>query len=284
MTEQEQLKKSIDNIVEKILETDKPTDQKIAKAGSEFPTKDGEISSGSPEGVSANGGKDRIKNDSPMTEEEKLMEEKKKKEAEAKKSEEEKADADKVSKAKDCDDDKDEDDKDKKKDEMKKKKMKKSLEALSEHLDDEELELIKAWREQPAEAATEQTETVAKSTTAAPEADKGEDLKKALSELIAPLQKAMEDKDSLIKSLGEKIEKMASQPAYDRRSISSLEALEKSGEQSQTISKSNVTDKLLALQLAGKGVNSHHIAEFEATGNISDPAVKAMVFKELKLN
>lgn len=281
MTEQEQLKKSIDSVVEKILATDKPTDQKIEKAA-EFPTKDGELSSGSPEGLSANGGKDRIKNDSPLSEEEKMMGEKKKKEAEAKKAQED-AEAEKVEKAKmkkddDCDDDKDKDDK-KKPPFMK--KMKKSIEELSEHLDEDEIELIKAWREQPAEQAT--AEDVKKSMTAEPE-DKTEQLKKALTEIVAPLQKAIEDKDTLIKSLGEKIEKMASQPAYDRRSISSLETLEKSGEQSQTINKSQVTEKLLALQLAGKGVNSHHIAEFEATGNISDPSVKAMVFKELKLN
>lgn len=272
MTEQEKLQKSIDNVVEKILGTEtQPTDQNVEKA--------------MPSSLPANGGEDRIRSGSPLTEEQKLMEEKKKKEDEAKKAAEEAAASENtVAKAEDCDED-DKDDKD----EMKKKhmKMKKSLEELSAHLDEEELELIKAWREE-----SDKEETVAKSATVQEEPKqepKQEDLAKSLAkvveEQIAPLKKALDEKDTLIKNMSDKIEKMASQPAYDRRSISNLETLEKSGaEASQTISKSTVTEKLLQLQLAGKGVNSHHIAEFEATGNISDPAVKAMVFKELKLN
>lgn len=267
MSEQN-IKDAVQKTVEEILKTQK-TEQ---------------VEKSMPESNPANGGKDEIKSGSPMSEEQKAAEEKKKKEEEEAK----KAQASEASVAKsddkdaddkeEKDDDKDEDDKDK---EMKK-KMKKSIEELASHLDAEELELIKAWREE-----SQKEETVTKSETAPKAEESNEDLKKsitkALEDTVAPLRKALEDKDALIKGLSDKIEKMASQPAYDRRSISSLETLEKSTEGTQEISKSQVLDKMLELQLAGKGVNSRHIAEFEATRNISDPNIKELVFKELKL-
>lgn len=265
INKQDEIKKSIDNVVDQILNIEKSM----------------------PISLDANGGQDKICSGTPLQTEAEL---KAAKEDEAKKAKE-KSDEESVAKAKEDkkedDEDEDEEDdekknskKDSKKDDKKLAFMKKSVEELASVLDEEELELIKAWREQPAE------EEIAKSKTAESEiSDKSEDLKKALADIVAPIQKAMSEKDDLIKSLGDKIEKMASQPAYDRRSISTLEALEKSGSQeSQTISKKQVTDKMLELQIAGKGVTSHHIGEFEATGNISDAMVKSLVFKELKLN
>lgn len=246
-----------------------------------------------PESSAANGGKDEIQSGSPMSEEQKAAEEKKKKEAEEKgepkeseEKEEKESAVEKAEKADDKDDSKGKEkegsEADEEEDEKEKKsKMKKSIDELSAHLDSEELELIKAWREE-----SQKEEVVAKSE-AAPKAEPTEDLQKsiakALEASIEPLRKALSDKDSLIKGLSDKIEKMASQPAYDRRSISSLETLEKSTEGTQEISKSQVLDKMLELQLAGKGVNSRHVAEFESTRNISDPHIKELVFKELKL-
>lgn len=266
---QDEIKKSIDSVVDQILSNEK-TEKSM------------------PTSLDANGGQDKIRSGTPLMSEEELKAKKEKEDKEkAEKAQAEAANADPVAKAQKEKEDKEKEDKEKKdKDDKKPAFMKKSVEELASLLDEEELELIKAWREQPAE-----TENLGKSQTAAaqeaPAADRGEDLKKALGELLAPLQKAINEKDDLIKAMGEKIEKMASQPAYDRRSISTLETLEKSGntgDSSAPISKKQVTDKMLDMQVAGKGVTSHHISEFEATGNISDPIVKSLVFKELKLN
>lgn len=260
--------------------------------------KNEEVAKSMPTSSAANGGKDEIKSGSPHNE--KQSDEAKKKDDEAKKAaasddddkdeddkkKKEEAEKAKMKKSDDNDadnkkkkDDKDEDDK------AKKSNMKKSIEELAAVLDEEELELIKAWREDAAKPAEEITKT-----TTAPNAteEKGETLAKSLAKVVAdqiePLTKAMKEKDDLIKGMQEKIEKMASQPAYDRRSISTLETLEKSGANNQEISKSQVLDKMLELQVAGRGVTSHHIAEFESTKNISDPVVRNMVFKELKIN
>lgn len=184
--------------------------------------------------------------------------------------------------------DEEEDEEDEKEEKSKKSKMKKSIEELAAlGLDEDELELIKAWREE-----SEKTEEpVAKSAEApAPVEQKPamteEVLKKAIADSTADLRKAIDEKDTLIKSLSEKVEKLASQPAYDRRSVSNLEVIEKSNDApaSNEIKKSQVLDTMLALQAGGKGITSHHIAEFEATGNISDTRVKRIVFQELKLN
>ena len=288
MAEQD-IKKSIEKLVDEIIKTE-ASDATVQK--SDFPVGDGEISSGSPTSVSANGGKDKIKSESPDSKEQKPEEAKKAESCDDDKDEDDKKKKDKmkksdeVAKAEDKKDDKKDDDKDEDKDDKKKKPafMKKSVEELSAHLDEEELELIKAWREE----ATKEEEVVAKSVPAQTQEQKGEELTKSLTKVvesaIEPLKKALAEKDEMIKGMNEKIQKMASQPAYDRRSISNLETLEKSGAQTQEISKSQIVEKLLELQLAGKGVSSHHIAEFEATRNISDPHVKAMVFKELKIN
>src|SRR5690606_16711130 len=201
-----------------------------------------------PSSTPANGGEDKIKSGSPLTEEQKAEEAKKAREAEEKA----KADADAVAKAKEKeDDDKDEDDKDEKA------KMKKSLAELADILDEDELELVKTWREEcEKEAIAKSQEASAPAPVAQPTmAEITEVLKKAVAESTADLKKAMDEKDTLIKSLNDKIEKMASQPAYDRRSISTLETLEKSGgSAAQDITKSQVLDKMLELQAAGKGV------------------------------
>jgi hypothetical protein len=250
-----------------------------------------------PNSTPANGGEDKIRSGSPYNEEEAAMDKKKKDEAKkAADSEDDKKDdkkdedkeeeakkakmkkSEEVVKAEKKDDDKDEDDKDDKKDAKKKPAfMKKSIEELSSHLDEEELELVKAWREQPAVE-----ETVAKSQAVESD-DLAKSLSKAVESALEPLKKSLAEKDTLIKTMNEKIEKIASQPAYDRRSISTLETLEKAGANTQEISKSQIKEKLLSLQLAGKGVTSHHVAEFEGTNNISDARIRDLVFNELKI-
>ena len=212
-----------------------------------------------PENAEANGGQDKIHSGSPMTEEQKAEEAKKAAAAEAESKEKDESKEEEQEEAKKA-----------------KKGMKKSISELADVLDEEELELIKAWREEE-----QKEEQITKAQPA--QEDLAKALTKAVTDAVAPLKKAMEDKDSLIKSLSDKVEKMASQPAYDRRSISNLETVEKSGAATQELSKSQITDKMLGMQIAGKGVTSHHIAEFEATGNISDPLVKSLVFKELKI-
>jgi hypothetical protein len=237
-----------------------------------------------------NGGNDEIKSGSPKTEEMKMSEEaeeKKKKDdmekAKAKKSEDNDADDKKkdedkkeMEKAmKKAEDEKEEDKEDDKKDEAEKakkakKSMKKSLQDLSSVLDEEELELIKAWRSEQAEE-----ENVVKS----------EDIAKAVSDItsaqVDELRKSMNAQNDLIKSMSEQIKKLSSQPAHDKRSIDTLETLAKSGTQeSATITKSQVLDVMLDLQKSGKGVTSHHVAEFEATGNISNGQIKALVMGE----
>lgn len=86
----------------------------------------------------------------------------------------------------------------------------------------------------------------------------------------------------MIKSLSVEVKKLSTQPAHGRQSVDSLETIEKSGSSEVTISKSQVLDTMLELQKAGKGINSRHIAEFEATKNLSNPQVKALVMEETK--
>lgn len=269
---EQDLKKSVDETVNQILSA-------------------GTVAKAMPESNPANGGEDHIKSGSPLTEEQKAEEAKKAQaakddEEKEKKKKDEEDEAKKAMSAKKSDD-KDADDKKKKdEDDKSKDKMKKSISELSEILDEDELDLIKTWREE-----CEKEAVVAKSTaaTSSPSQmsmnDLEQVLRKAISEQTVDLKKAIDEKETLIKGLNEKIEKLASQPAYDRRSISTLETLEKSGANaSGELTKSQVLDKMLELQAAGKGVTSHHIAEFEATRNISDPTVRGIVFRELKVN
>lgn len=166
-----------------------------------------------------------------------------------------------------------------KSEETKTEKLSKAEQELGD-ISDEEIELIKAWREEIAAEAEE----VAKAQTA-PAGPSAEDLSKAITEAVTtavePLQKKLEKAEEINKSLTEKVEKMASQPAYNKRSIQSLDTLEKSGDAPE-IQKSQVLDKMLELQMSGKGVTSTHIAEFEATGNISDPVIKNKVMEQFK--
>ncbi len=256
----QEMKQAVEQLVDKIVASETSAETVEAKAE--------DVEKAMPSSLPANGGKDEIKSGSPMSEKQEMMSDKKK--DEAKKAEKEE----------------DEDEEDEKKEKKDKMKMKKSLEELAEHLDETELELIKTWREEEAkeEVITKSEETKEDEKKEDKQEDLAKSIAKAIEDSIAPLRKALEDKDGQIKGLSEKVEKMASQPAYDRRSIASLETIEKSQAGAEEISKSQVTNKMLELQVAGKGVTSHHIAEFEATNNISDPIVKSLVFKELKLN
>lgn len=163
----------------------------------------------------------------------------------------------------------------KKEDEEEKEEMEKAnTESKKEslELDADEIELVKAWRaEKEADEAKKPYDEMQKSMTA------------ALGEVVEPLKKAIEDRDEIIKSLTDKIEKISNQPAYDKRSVDTLEPLEKGGDsQVDTISKSQVLNTMLDLQVEGKGVNAQHVAEFEATRNISDPKIKQLVMSEAK--
>lgn len=245
-----------------------------------------------------NGGKDEIKSGSPKAEEMKLSEDadsddqKKKKEDESDEKKDDKEmeksddkDADdeeekkkkekdemskKMKKAEDDKEDEEEDEKDEAKKAKKSSKMKKSIKELTDVLDEEELELIKAWRDDQAE----KEETVVKS----------EDIAKAVSEAtsgqVEDLRKALNSQNDLIKSLSDQINKLASQPAHDKRSIDTLEPLIKGGNSETTLTKALVLDVMLDLQKNGKGVNSHHVAEFESTGNISNGQIKTLVMSE----
>ena len=140
----------------------------------------------------------------------------------------------------------------------------------------EEVELVKAWRAQK----EENEEEISKSQKE--DSEKVETLQKALKEENDTLKKALTEQGDMIKSLNDKIEKLASQPAYDKRSLDRLEPVEKSANANVDLTKSQIVERMLEMQMAGKGVTSRHIAEFEATGNVSDKAVKQMVMNSFK--
>lgn len=167
-------------------------------------------------------------------------------------------------------------------------KMKKSIDELKEFgVSEDELELISAWREELNKEETPEIieESVTKSLSKQNEMVLADEIKKAISESTAELRKSLNEKDELIKSLSDKVNKLANQPAYDSKGIDTLEAIEKSETvKEEYIQKSQVLSKMLELQAAGKGVTSHHVAEFEATGNISNQKIKNLVKTELKSN
>lgn len=274
---QEEILKSLDAIIDETIGTDEVAGE--AAPAAETVTKSEESKDTNKQ---ANGGDDKIKSGSPMTEEQKAEEAKKAKEKkdkeekeakekamkeQAEKSAQEEADlkkaADKESEDKDADD-------------KKAKKMKKSLEELAAAgVDAEELELIKAWREENAEEEEVQgSADIAKSVAQAVGAQI-EELKKSFDEKLSA-------KDDMIKSLSAEVKKLSTQPAHGKQSVDSLETIEKSGASNTEISKAQVLDTMLELQKSGKGINSRHIAEFEATRNLSNPQVKALVMEETK--
>lgn len=286
MADPKDIKKSVEETVNQILATsDQPANGGTTQVVAD-PT--AAVAKAMPASSPANGGEDKIRSGSPMSEEEKAEEAKKAKEADEEKKRKEKEE-DEAKKAMADKESKEKESKEKEEKEACKSKMKKSLAELAEHLDADELELVKTWREECEKESVAKSQEASAPAAQAPAAPTMEQitevLKKAVAEGTADLKKAIDEKDTLIKGLNDKIEKMASQPAYDRRSISNLETLEKSGANaSGELTKSQVLDKMLELQAAGKGVTSHHIAEFEATRNISDPTVRGIVFRELKVN
>lgn len=255
----EELKKSVEELVEQLSKLE----QESSEAQAEEQVLEGAATSESSEEVEksmpaqpelgqepphlanldANGGDDKYKTGSPGMEEQKDPSAKAK---EAKKSEDEEEEEESL--------------------EPKAEKVEKS-EELS--LDDEEVELVKAWR------AQKQEESIEKAVPAQADSDV---LVKAFQKENDDLKKALTEQSDLIKSLSEKVEKMASAPAYDKRAISGLEPIEKSGDQESELNKSQVLDKMLQLQQDEKsGVHARHIAEFEATGNLSNPQIKQLV-------
>lgn len=186
------------------------------------------------------------------------------------------------------DDKEDEDSKEDKMEDKKeklKKKMKKSLDELAELLTEDELELVKAWREENEEVSQIIEESISKSEETISKSSGLEDISSIIESKFESLTKAMSEKDDIIKSLKETVDRIASQPAYDRKSISGLEPVEKSiqGQSSAPeISKDQIADRLLELQLAGENVGSRDVAEFEATNNISNARVKSLVMESFK--
>lgn len=257
---QEELSKAIDAIVDEQL-------------GKEAPApKTEEVEKAMPKTMDENGGKDKIKSGTPYSEggNKKSPEDEGSHTKKMKKAEDETPAAENVEKAKEEKDEKDED--------KKTKKAYKSVEALGD-LSDEEIELVKAWREE--KALEEKAETVEKSQAAPSTESLTKAITDAITSAVEPLKKAIEAKDNQIQELEKNFKKLASQPAYDKRSLSTLEPIEKSGNE-QTISKAQVLNKMLDLQMQGKGVRSNHITEFETTGNISDPGIKRLVMDSFK--
>jgi hypothetical protein len=277
MTEEEILK-SLDAIIDETIGSEETTEEVSKSEESKNEKKD------------ANGGDDKIKSGSPMSEKQeaamKAKAKKAEKEDEEKEDEEEEDEAKKavessanLSKAEDKEEKKEM--KQVAKEEVKAhegkmhKKMKKSLDELSSVLDEEELELIKAWREENDEEESEETPSdIAKSVAQAVGAQL-DDLKKAFNEKLS-------EKDVMIKSLSDEVKKLSSQPAHGRQSIDSLEVLEIGGSSETNLTKAQVLDTMLDLQKAGKGITSHHIAEFEATRNLSNPVVRNLVMEATK--
>lgn len=173
------------------------------------------------------------------------------------------------------------------KDKADKKDMKKSEEAVPAqpaadeigNLSDEEKELVKAWRaskDEPAEEITKSQEA------AAPAQD--EELKKSLEAQKTEnetLKKSLAEQADLIKGLTEKVEKMASQPAYDQKSVTKLEPIEKSQPETEKASKRQVLNALLELQQAGEAT-SHDVSKYESTNQLSkslQEKVKTQILK-----
>lgn len=269
---QEEILKSLDAIIDETIGTDEvvgetaPAAETVAKSEESKDTN-----------KQANGGDDKIKSGSPMTEEQKAEEAKKAKEKKDKEEKEAKEKAMKEQAEKSAQEEADlKKAADKDADDKKAKKMKKSLEELAAAgVDAEELELIKAWREENAEEEEVQDSAeIAKAVSQAVGAQI-EELKKSFDEKLSA-------KDDMIKSLSAEIKKLSTQPAHGKQSVDSLETIEKSGASNTEISKAQVLDTMLELQKSGKGINSRHIAEFEATRNLSNPQVKALVMEETK--
>lgn len=252
----EEIQKSIDALVAKAVEKEATPAVEAPAAAPAEAAPAADLNKAMPASTPANGGKDEFKSGSPGSEAQNASAKKDVKKAE---------------------DDESEEDDDKEKD-KKKAKMKKSIDELSEILDEDELELVKAWR------ADQEAEASAPAPT--PAAPSAEEITKAVASALNPqienLKKSIDQKDDLIKSLNDKIDKMSAQPAYSKRSVSSLETLEKGGGEQPTISKSQVLDTMLKMQVDGKGINSVHVAEMEATGNISDPRIKQLVMNEVQ--
>lgn len=275
---QEEILKSLDAIIDETIGTDEVAGEKTAPAA-ETVAKSEESKDTNKQ---ANGGDDKIKSGSPMTEEQKAEEAKKAKEKKDKEEKEAKEKAMKEQAEKSAQEEADlkkgaKESEDKDADDKKAKKMKKSLEELAAAgVDAEELELIKAWREENAEEEEEVqgSADIAKSVAQAVGAQI-EELKKSFDEKLSA-------KDDMIKSLSAEVKKLSTQPAHGKQSVDSLETIEKSGASNTEISKAQVLDTMLELQKSGKGINSRHIAEFEATRNLSNPQVKALVMEETK--
>lgn len=175
-------------------------------------------------------------------------------------------------------DDEDEDEADEKKDKKNDKKpafMKKS-DGTEETIEisEEEMELVKAWRENKEEITIEKAQPAEDS-----ELKKAFDAQKAENE---SLKKSLSETNDLIKSLNEKVEKMATQPAYEKRSVSTIESIEKPQDIStETVSKSMVLDALFELQKAGKAT-SLDITKYEATKQLNKSLQEAV--KEIITN
>lgn len=278
MTEEEILK-SIDAIIDETLGSEEQVESKDEVVKSEEAKN---------EKKDANGGDDKIKSGSPMSaeqaekakakksdkkdeEDEEDDEDEKSEKSEASEADLQKADKKEMKKIADKEAKEEVEEHEK---EKHKKSMKKSIQELSQVLDSEELELIKAWREETAQEEKESSSDVAKSVVQAVGAQ--------IDELKKSFDARLNEKDSLIKSMSDELKKLSSQPAHNGQAVNTLETLEKGGPSETTLSKSQVLDTMLDLQKAGKGITSLHIAEFEATKNLNNPVVRSLVMEAAK--
>lgn len=164
-------------------------------------------------------------------------------------------------------------------------KIVKSLEDLQKEglITETELSLIQAFRAGELEEVKEEEVTKSMKPT-----ETQEDIKKSINEAInaqlQPLQKSIQEKDALIKSMQEKIEKIEKTPAYDKKSIDGLDVIEKGNKEEkkeENFSKAQILDVMFDLQKS-KVVRPNHIAEFESTGDVSNKAVKQEIYNALK--
>ncbi len=269
----ENINKAIEQLIDEELGKTETPDAETTEKGGAASVRQNENRESNGGGTGKNN--DNYKNGSPLTEKQEMMSDK------AKKAKEDKESEDEVEKAhmgeKENGSHYNDKDKDKKNKKDKKDMEKNAYKSLGE-LSDEEVELVKCWREEKAR----EEEEITKSQESTNAADLTKVISSAVTTAIEPLKKAMEQKDELIKGLQTDIKKLSSQPAYDKRSITDLDTIEKGGDQPLEISKAQIKDRMLELQFAGKGVTSIHVAEFEGTGNISDKSIKNLIMDSFK--
>lgn len=153
------------------------------------------------------------------------------------------------------------------------------------NLSKEEVELIQAWRAELANPESVIVEEVTKSVKQDNNEEMIKSLKESFSNEISNLTKSLQAKEDMLKSMSEQLKVLSNQPAYDTKSITSLDIIKKSedNDSEKVIGKKDITNIMLKMQLEGKLPNAgQYISEFEATGNISNERIQKLVFDTIK--